>query len=100
MTKNPFYNAGTAALYIFAIVNVVMLIEDMTRGRDNYMTPVVVLSLLVLSASVMAYIFFYKPMVMILDGQRTEAAKLFLQTVGIFAGITIAVIVATLAFFS
>jgi hypothetical protein len=50
--------------------------------------PMVMLSLLSLSVAVMACIFFYQPVQMYLDGQKPQAAKLLLQTIGYFAGIT------------
>jgi hypothetical protein len=37
----------------------------------------------------MAYLFFYQPVLMLLDGKRAEAAKLFLGTVAIFAGLVV-----------
>jgi hypothetical protein len=47
------------------------------------------LSLLVLSVSVMAFLFFYQPVVLLLDGKREEALAFFLRTVGTFAAGTI-----------
>jgi hypothetical protein len=55
--------------------------------------PIIMLSLLVLSVSVMAYIFGYQPLVLFLDDKRKEAISLFLKTVGIFGGITLGMVV-------
>jgi len=41
----------------------------------------------------MAYLFFYQPVLMLLDGKREEAAKLFLHTLAIFACGTVAVLI-------
>jgi len=46
------------------------------------------LAVFVLSVALMAYFFFSQPIMMLFDGHRGEAAKFFLQTVGIFAGAT------------
>jgi hypothetical protein len=51
--------------------------------------PMIMLSLLVLSVSVMAFLFFYQPVVLLLDGKRDEALAFFLRTVGTFAAGTI-----------
>ena len=54
----------------------------------------VMLSAFSLSAAVMALIFFYHPVLLYLEGNKTEATKLILQTVGAFALIT-AILIAT-----
>ena len=89
MTKNPFINALGAAGYIVFIVFIMNLIMK-TQGDkpDTPFAPFIFLSLLTLSASVMAYVFFYQPVQLLLDGKKKEAAKLFTQTVGVFAVIT------------
>ncbi len=43
------------------------------------------LSLLVLSVSVMAFLFFYQPVIMLLEGKRQEAVTFFFKTVATFA---------------
>ena len=54
-------------------------------NRESIFVPMGMLSLLVLSVALMAYLFFYQPVIMLIEGQREKAVKLFLQTVGIFA---------------
>lgn len=97
MTKNPLYNAALAIGYVLGIV---LLISSGTfffeSQEDSIFIPVAMLALLVLSVAVMAYLFFYQPLLLILDGEREKAAKLFLQTTGIFASAI--VIVMLLAF--
>jgi hypothetical protein len=55
---------------------------------DTVLMPITMLSLLSLSAAVMACTFFYQPVLMYLEGQKTGAVKLGLQTIGAFAVIT------------
>ena len=57
--------------------------------QDNIFMPIGVLALLVLSVAIMAFLFFYQPVLLLLDGKRPEAVKFFLTTVAIFAGLTI-----------
>lgn len=93
MTKNPFYNATFAIAYIIGIVTLASFAPILFGNqKDNILMPMGMLALLVLSVAVMAYLFFYQPVIMLLDGERTNAVKLFLQTVGIFAGATVVVL--------
>lgn len=96
MTKNPFYNALLAITYIVALVTTVFygsnLLEDMVE--ETIFFPMAFLATFVLSAALMAYLFFYQPVILFLDGQREQGVKLFLQTVAVFAVLT-ALIIAT-----
>jgi hypothetical protein len=88
MTTNPFYNAFFASAYIITLVSVVFQgpkLVDLPQQSIFY--PMLALSVLVLSVALMAYLFFYQPVLLLLDGKRPEAVRLFLQTVGIFAGV-------------
>ncbi len=85
MTKNPFYNALFAIAYIALLVTVVFFTPH-TPGfpQESIFYPMAVLSTLVFSVARMAYLFFYHPALLLLDGQREKGVKLFLHTVGIF----------------
>ncbi len=90
MTKNPFYNAITASIYIIFIVftlNFVFKMETNT-GIAAFLTPIMMLSLFTLSVAVMGYIFFYQPILLFLDGKKDKAINLFLKTLGIFGILT------------
>lgn len=92
MTRNPFYNALLAIAYIVGIVSLISLAPHaFASEKDNIFIPMGMLSLLVLSVAVMAYLFFYEPVILLLDGKRDAAVKLFLHTIGIFAGIIVVV---------
>lgn len=101
MTTNPFYNALLALGYVLFVVTLINIATHFAGpGPDNnFFAPVAMLSLLTLSASVMAYVFFYQPLVLFLDGKRKEGARLFLQTVGIFAGLTSCIVIAAWVIF-
>jgi hypothetical protein len=51
-----------------------------------------VLFMLTLSAAVMAYLFFYQPLLLVIDGKKKEAVSLFVRTIGIFAAITVVIV--------
>lgn len=60
---------------------------------DTPFAPVVFLSLLTLSVTVMACLFFYQPLQLFIEGKKKEAVKLFVQTVGVFGAITVVVLI-------
>lgn len=97
MTTNPLYNAMLAIAYIVAIVTLIFFVSSTVMGpEESIFIPIGMLALLVLSVAVMAYLFFYRPVMMLLDGEREKAVKLFLHTVYIFAGATVLVLVVSI----
>lgn len=95
MTKNPVINALAAALYISVVSSIMYFGQPLVDPADNVLMPITMLSLLSLSAAVMAYTFFYQPVLLYLEGHKTPAVRLGLQTIGAFAVIT-AIFLATL----
>lgn len=92
MTKNPFYNALAALVYILAIVLGMTAMSGIQNSVNEFVMPLIMLSLLTLSVAVMAFIFGYQPLTLFLDGKKEKAVKLFLKTVVIFGGITFGII--------
>lgn len=88
MTNNPFINAFAAALYISLVVTVVFNGERLFGQEETILIPMAMLSLFVLSAAVMGYIFLSQPVQMFFEGKKQEGITLFVKTVGTFAGIT------------
>ncbi|HSD98288.1 MAG TPA: hypothetical protein VLB73_01140 [Patescibacteria group bacterium] len=88
MTRNPFINAGAAALYIAGIVSIMFFGLARSHPDNSVFTPIAFVSLFTLSAAVMGYLFLYQPLMLFLDGHKKQAVNLFLQTVAVFAGIT------------
>lgn len=94
MSKNPIVNGLSAAAYIAIVVAVMNYISQTQRNKpDTAFAPVVFLSVLTLSVTVMAYLFFYQPLQLLIAGKKKEAANLFVQTVGTFAAFTVVVLV-------
>lgn len=95
--KNPLINASAALAYIVGIVLIVQYgIAALFRGPETFVIPMIMLSLFVLSAAVMGFLFLGMPLQMYLDGQKKEAVELFMQTIGIFAILTLSLVVGTL----
>lgn len=89
MTKNPFINALSASAYIVIIAFMMNFISQTQRNKpDTFFAPVVVLSVLTLSAALMAYLFFYQPLRLFIEGKKKDAVKLFGQTIGVFGAFT------------
>lgn len=89
MTKNPIVNALGASGYIVLIVAVMNAITSTHKNTpDTAFAPVVFLSVLTLSVTVMAYMFFYQPVLLFIAGKKKEGVNLFAGTVGVFAALT------------
>ncbi|MDO8522112.1 MAG: hypothetical protein Q7S08_02385 [bacterium] len=89
MNKNPVWNAITAAVYIIAIASALYFGPKFTGRVDNVLVPITMLSLLVLSASIMGYLFLSRPFQLYLDGDNQGAVGVFTKTVAYFASITL-----------
>ena len=94
MSKNPLINALGASAYIFLIVSVMTFVTQPLRNKpDTFFAPITALFVLTLSVAVMAFLFFYQPLLLLIDGKKKEAVGLFVKTVGIFAVITTIVLI-------
>ena len=94
MTKNPFINALSASAYIILVVSVMTFATQPLRNKpDTFFAPITMLFVLTLSVAVMAYLFFYQPLLLFIEGKKKEAVDLFVKTVGIFAAITAVVLI-------
>jgi len=94
MTKNPILNALGASAYIVFVVTVMTLVTQPLKNKpDTFFAPITVLFVLTLSVAVMAYLFFYQPLLLFIEGKKKEAVNLFVKTVAIFAGITAVVLI-------
>lgn len=93
MTKNPFLNALAATGYIVLVVLAINGISNIQTLESSLIMPVIFLSLFVISAAMMGYIFCYQPLRMYLENKKEDAIKLFLRTIGVFVIITILIVV-------
>ncbi|RJR25757.1 hypothetical protein C4578_00795 [Candidatus Microgenomates bacterium] len=89
MSKNPIINALSASAYIILVVSVMTFVTRPLKNKpDTFAAPIIMLSLLTLSVAVMAYLFFYQPLLLFIEGKKKEAVNLFIKTVGVFGVIT------------
>ena len=83
--KKPFLHSLVAALYIVFIVSIMSSLSSIMPKEDNIFMPIVMLSLFVLSALIMGFLFLSEPIQLYMENQKKEAADFFLKTVGFFS---------------
>lgn len=87
--KEGALHAALAALYIVFVVFLMSNVSRIFGTRDGgFIEPVCILSLLVVSAAVMAMIVFGEPVMLYIDGKKREAMVLVGTTIGCFAAFT------------
>jgi len=82
--KKPFLYALAAVLYIVIIVFGINFI-DKFLPEETLLIPMAMLSLFVLSAAIMGFLFLSEPLQLFLENRKKEAITFFFQIVGIFA---------------
>ena len=92
MSKNPFVNSFLAITYIILLVLVMDFGTRMAGQQNSFIVPVAIISLFTLSAAVMGYLFCFQSIQLYFEGKKKQAIKLFLQTVGVFGGITMLIL--------
>jgi hypothetical protein len=83
--KKPLINATLAAGYIVLVVLVIDRFTNTPIQEPNTLIPMVMLSLFVLSAAIMSYLFVYEPIRLLIESNKSGALKMFFQTISIFA---------------
>lgn len=85
--KNPYINSISAELYIIIVVSIIHNIAK-PDTPDNFFDPVAGISLFVLSAAIMGYLFLGQPLQLYLDGKKKQSVTFFMKTVISFSIIT------------
>jgi hypothetical protein len=93
MTTKPFYNAILASAYIVLVVTFISNGEHFFPGEKTLFIPMVMISLVVLSAAIMGLLFFYQPVILLIENKKVEAFQLLTKTIGSFALITLCILV-------
>lgn len=84
--KKPFLYAFSAALYIVSIVSLIYVASRTLQNvPETIIIPMTMLSLFVLSASVMGFLFLSEPLSLLVEGKKREAIIYFAKIVGFFA---------------
>lgn len=85
--KNPYLNSVYAEVYIIIIVFIMSRIGK-PNTPDTFFEPIVGISIFVLSAAVMGYLFIGEPLQLYLDGKKKESVAFFMKTILGFTAIT------------
>jgi hypothetical protein len=94
MRWNPYLGAATATAYIGGVVLFIHFIESIRHDTpDTLIDGMGFISLFVTSAAVMAFLFFYRPVMLIVENRKSEAISYFLKTLATFGVITIGILI-------
>ncbi|MEZ4200403.1 MAG: hypothetical protein R3B69_02305 [Candidatus Paceibacterota bacterium] len=81
MKWSPYLNALAASSYIFLVVIFIHFLESKQHDTpDTLIDGVGAISLFVFSAAVMAFLFFYQPVLLLLENRQSKAVSYFLKT--------------------
>ncbi len=84
--KKPFLRALGASAYIAVMVLVVQGVGTLLKDQnETIIIPMTMLSLFVLSAAVMGFLFLSEPISLLIENKKKEAIVFFAKTVGFFA---------------
>ncbi len=86
--KNPYVSAVLAEAYI-VLLSTLGHIFATPNTPDKFFTPMLALSIFVVSAAIMGHLFLAEPFRLYLDGQKPQATKYFGKTLGTFAVMTL-----------
>lgn len=93
--RSPYVYALAASLYIAFIATFLNNASKiLPNDNQSVIGPIILLSLLVLSVTVMGFLFFYEPLRLYLSGEQKQAMRFFARTVGTFTFVTFALIAA------
>jgi hypothetical protein len=97
MKWNPYINAVAATAYISLIGLIFRHISLLHKNTpDTLIDPIAALSVLVFSVAVMGFLFFYRPVMLLIENKKAEAVHFFFKTLGTFGVITLAVVITLL----
>ncbi len=82
--KKPILYSFVATVYIVLIVSIANFTSHLAL-KETILNPMLALSLFVLSAAVMGFLFLSEPLTLYLDGHKQEALVFFGKIVGFFA---------------
>ncbi len=93
MTWNPYLNGLAASAYIWGLVFLINHIARLHHDTpDNLVGTAAALSLFTFTGVVLATLFFYRPVSLLIESKPKEAISFLLKTLGTFGILTILVI--------
>jgi hypothetical protein len=84
--KKPFLYSLGAAVYIAIVVTVLQTASYVFKDLSGTMfVPMAMLSMFVLSAAIMGYLFLSEPLFLLMENRKKEAITFFAKILGFFA---------------
>jgi hypothetical protein len=94
MKWNPYINALGATVYVWGMALLIRYLSTMHHDTpDTWVTSVAAMSMMIFSAAVMAFFFFYRPVSLLVENKRKEALNFFLKTLGTFGLLALVAVV-------
>ncbi|HVW71807.1 MAG TPA: hypothetical protein VHB93_01490 [Candidatus Paceibacterota bacterium] len=88
MKWNPYLNGVGAAAYIWAVVLLITHIASLHHDTpDNVVGSVAAISLITFSAATMGFLFFYRPVMLLIEQRKAEAFAYFFKTLFTFGAL-------------
>lgn len=90
MRWNPFLHAIGAAAYVWGVGFLIHHIASLHHDTsDNTIGSIAALSLFIFSAATMGFLFFYRPVMLLIENKKGEAITFFLKTLCAFGVVTL-----------
>jgi hypothetical protein len=90
MTLHPITNAVAATLYIAVVALFLRYIESIRHDTpDTFIDSLGFLSLFTLSAAIMAFLFFYQPVRLLIEKKPREATAFLMMMIATFGLLTV-----------
>lgn len=96
LIKRSLLDALATGAYVTAVATLIRNGERIFGKMDNILGPIAFLLLFVISAAITGSLVLGKPVLMYLDGQKKEAIRLFLYTIGWLAIETVVLLIVAL----
>ncbi len=93
MSTRPFVNALAAAGYICLVAVFFHFMQDIPDSEFGVMAPVIALSLLTFSATLMGYLFLFHPVRLLIEHKPREAGTFLASTLTAFLLIVVSIVV-------
>lgn len=93
IAKIAFLHASATIIYIVVLVSLIAftgsIVDEKMGGEDTILAPIVMLSLLVISATITGFAVFGRPVMWYIDGKKKEAVVLLGWTLGFLICLTL-----------
>jgi hypothetical protein len=98
--KRAIIDSFGTTIYIILIASFIFSLQMFSLKKDIIIIPIAMLLLFVCSAAITGFLVFGKPVMLYIDGKKTEAISLLGYTIGILFLITLIAFILLIAYYS